>query len=171
MGRWSTENYALSLNLTIQTSGICITLNKPGEWDAQRSLGIWKYTQITTSRPDDQIKRQSTKIKRTCRMVDYAISANHRVKVKEREKRDTYLDIAWELQKLRNMKMTVIPTVSGALGTVAKRLGQGLEGLEIRERVKIIQATVLLRSGGILRRVMETSGDLLLLKLESETIN
>ena len=34
------------------------------------------------------------------------------------------------------MKVTVIPIVVGALGTIPKRLVKGLEDLEIRGRVK-----------------------------------
>ena len=67
--------------------------------------------------------------------------------------------------------MTVMPVVTGALGTVTKGLVQGLEDLKIRGQVETIQATVLLRSDRILRRVLETWGDLLLLKLQWKTIN
>ena len=78
----------------------------------------------------------------------------------------TYLDPARELKKKRwNMKVTVIPIVIGALSTVTKGLVPGLGYLEIRERVETIQTTALLRSARILRRVLGTYRDLLLLKL------
>ena len=54
------------------------------------------------------------------------------------------------------MKITVIPIVIGALGTVIKRLIKGQEDLEIRGRVETMQITTLLRSDRILRRVLET---------------
>ena len=57
------------------------------------------------------------------------------------------------------MKVMMIPVVIGALGTVTKRLVQGLEDLEIRGRVETIQMTALLRLARILRRVLETWGD------------
>ena len=41
-------------------------------------------------------------------------------------------------KKLWNMKVMVILIVIGALGTVTKRLVQGLDGLEIRGRVETI---------------------------------
>ena len=44
------------------------------------------------------------------------------------------------------MRMTVIPIVIGALGTVTKGLVQGLDDLVIRGRVGIMQTTLLLRS-------------------------
>ena len=53
------------------------------------------------------------------------------------------------------MKLTVIPVVINALGTIPKRLVKELEDLEIKE-VKTIQTRTLLRSARILRRVLET---------------
>ena len=49
---------------------------------------------------------------------------------KKKKKRDKYKDIARELKKLWNMKVTVILIVIGALGTLTKGLVQGLKGLE-----------------------------------------
>ena len=90
--------------------------------------------------------------------MDFAVPADHRVKLKENEKKVKYLDLARELKKkqLWNMKVTVIPIVIGALGTVTKRLIKGLEDLKKRGRVETIQTTTLLRSVRILRRVLET---------------
>ena len=59
----------------------------------------------------------------------------------------------------------VITIVIGALGTITNGLVQGLEGLEIRGQVENIQTTALLSSDRILRRVLETWGDLLSLNL------
>ena len=62
------------------------------------------------------------------------------------------------------MKVTIIPIVIGAFGTVSKGLLKGLEDLEVGGRVETIQMTVLLRTARLLRRVLETRGDLLSLK-------
>ena len=101
--------------------------------------------------------------KRSCRIVDFAVPADHRVKLKDSEKKDKYLDLAWELKKLRNMEVKIIPIVIGGLSTVTKGLVQGLEDLEIIGRVETIQTIALLR---ILRRVLETWRNLLSLKLQ-----
>ena len=53
------------------------------------------------------------------------------------------------------MKVTVIPVVVSAFGTLPKRLEKILEELEIKGRIKTIRITVLLRSARILRRVLE----------------
>ena len=78
------------------------------------------------------------------------------IKLKENEMRSKYLDLARELKKLWNMKVTVKPIVIGALNTVTKRLIKGLEDLEIRERGKTIQTTASLRWTRIQRRALET---------------
>ena len=57
--------------------------------------------------------------------------------------------------------MTVIAIIVGALGTVPKDLEKTLVEQETRERIETIQTTTLLRLAGILRRVLETWGDLL----------
>ena len=82
-----------------------------------------------------------------------------------------YLDLARELKKLWNMKVTIVPIVIGALGTITKWLLKGLEDLEIGGRVETFQTTALLRTSRILRRVLETWGDLISLKLQCKTIS
>ena len=52
--------------------------------------------------------------------------------------------------------MTVITIVIGALGTITKELVKVLAELEIGRQVETTQATTLLRSIRILRRVQET---------------
>ena len=89
-----------------------------------------------------------------------------RVKLKGSEKRDKYQDLAREVKKIWNMKVTVIPIAIGALGTVSKEMVQGLEDLGIRGRVETIQITAVFISARIVRRVKETCGDLLSLKLQ-----
>ena len=108
---------------------------------------------ISTRRPDLIVINNNNNNKK---VVDFALSANHRIKLKESEKKDKFLDLARELQKLWNMKVTIIPIVIGAYGTVTKGLLKGLQYLEIRGRVDIIQTTTLLRTARILRRVLET---------------
>ena len=109
--------------------------------------------------------------KRTCQIVDFAALADHWGKLKECEKRDKYLDLARELKKLWNMKVTVIPIVIGAFSIVNKGLLKGLEDLKIRGRVETVPTSGLLRSARILRRVLETWGLLLSFKLQWESIS
>ena len=62
------------------------------------------------------------------RVMDFAMPADHRVKLKESEKKDKYLDLTRELKKLWNLNVTVIPIVICALGS-HQRIDTGAGGL------------------------------------------
>ena len=96
---------------------------------------------------------------------------DYRINLKESETKDKYLDLARELKKLWNMKVTIVPILIGALDTIPKESFKGLEDLEVGGRVETIQTTSLLRTARILRRVLETWGDLLSLKLQWKSIS
>ena len=114
---------------------------------------------ISARRLDQVIVNQK---RETYRIIDFAIPADLREKLKESEKRDKYLDLAKELKKIWNMKMTVIPIVIGALDTIHSLyqffgkgtgwLGNSTNGDHQNNR--------------ILRRVLETSWNLLSLKFQ-----
>ena len=61
--------------------------------------------------------------------MDFAVPADHRIKLKECEKKDKYLDLARELKKLWNIKVTIILIMTGAFGKVTKGILKGLEDL------------------------------------------
>ena len=99
--------------------------------------------------------------------MNFAVLADDRVKLKKSEKKDKYLDLASDLKKLWNMKVTVILILIDAFSTVTKGLlVQGLEDLEITGQVETIRTIAILRSTRILRRVLQARGDLLSLKLQ-----
>ena len=82
-------------------------------WDFE----IQKDHLVSARRPDFII---INKIKRTCKIVDFVVPADLRVKLKENAKWDKYLDFVRELIKMWNMKVTFIPIVIGALGIVTE---------------------------------------------------
>ena len=108
---------------------------------------------IPARRPDLIIINKRNRIRK---IVDFAVPAHHRINLKESEKKDKYLNLVRELKKLWNMKVTIVPIVIGALGTVTKGLLKCWEDLEVGGRVETIQTTALLRTVRILRRVLET---------------
>ena len=73
---------------------------------------------ISTRRPD--LITINKRKKRICKIVDFAVPADHRIKLKECEKKDKYHDLARELEKLWNMKVTIVPSVIGVLGLLTK---------------------------------------------------
>ena len=75
-------------------------------------MGFW-HTHGSPNRPDLII---INKKKRTCKIVDFGVPADHKIKLKEFEKKDKYLELSKELKKLWNMQVTIIPIVIGAFG-------------------------------------------------------
>ena len=56
---------------------------------------------ISARRPDlIIINKKKKKRKRISKIVDFAVPVDHRIKLKECEKKDKYLDLAWELKKM-----------------------------------------------------------------------
>ena len=86
------------------------------------------------------------------------------------KRRKSTLILVENWRKLWIMRVTIVPVVIDAFDTVTKGLLKGLVDLEVGRRVKTIQTTALLKTARILRRVLETWGDLQSLKLQWKTI-
>ena len=90
---------------------------RAGEWDSKTSPGFWDTNGspllIQATTPWDSQRK-----KWTCRIADFAVPAGGRVKLKESVKREKYLDLARELKKLWNMRVTVVPILISAFDTV-----------------------------------------------------
>ena len=86
-----------------------------------RRINFWDFEIQTDhqSWPDNQTCNDQQTM-RTWPIMDFAVPADHRVKLKEIEKKGKYLNLAWELKKnkLWNVKVTVMPIVIRALGTI-----------------------------------------------------
>ena len=93
--------------------------------------------------------------------MDFAIPADHWVKMKENEKINRYLVLTRALQKHWYMKVTIISIIFGALGTFFKDLQNKQAELKFKGRIETTQTTGLLTSTRMLRRVLETWEDLL----------
>ena len=87
-----------NFNLTIRSNGICTTQQL--SWRMTQKLlydfDIQTDHLISARRPDLII---INKKKRTRKIVDFAVPADHRIKLKESEKEDKYLDLAREFLK------------------------------------------------------------------------
>ena len=73
----------------------------PGEWETQNSLGFCDTNGLPNlgqmTRPNDSQQK-----KWNCWIVDFAVLAGHRVKIKESEKRDKYPDLAREQKTMEH---------------------------------------------------------------------
>ena len=97
------------------------------------------------------------KKKRIFKIVNFAVSVDYRIKPKECEKKNKHLALAREVKKLWNMKVTIVPIVIGAFGTITKGLLKGLEDLEAERRVETIQMTAITENG---QNTEKSAGDL-----------
>ena len=93
----------------------------PRKWHTQTPMGLWR-TNGSLNLSQKTRPYINHEKKRICKIVNFAVLADHRIKLNESEKKDKYLDLARELKKLWNMKVTIIPIVIGAFVTVTKGL-------------------------------------------------
>ena len=132
------------------------------EIDTETTMGLLHTNGSPNLHP--MTRTYNNQQKRICIIVDFAVSAEHRVKSKEMAKKK-YLDFARKLKKLWNMKEMIIPIVSCALGTVTNRLIQRMEDLEITGWVETNKTTPL-RSARIHGRLLQIFEDLLSLRIQ-----
>ena len=75
--------------------------------------------EVTANRPDIIIKNEKEK---TCTLIDVAIPADRNVVQKEAEKKLKYKSLCIEIQRMWNLKCTIIPVIIGATGIVTGSL-------------------------------------------------
>ena len=112
--------------------------NSLGFWDTNRSSNL----NLTIRSSDSQMKKNERK--ENLRNNELCYLGWPLGKTKKEQKKDKCLYLVKELKKPRNINLTMMPVVIGALSTVTEELEQGLEDLEIRGRVGTIQTTALL---------------------------
>ena len=73
-----------------------VIVNKKKKKKRERTCWIMDFSVqlISVRRPDLVIVNKKKRKKRTCWIVDFTVQADHRMKLKESEKRDKYLDVA-----------------------------------------------------------------------------
>ena len=98
--------------------------------------------------------------------MDFAVLADHRIKPKEREKKDKYLDLVRGLKKLWSMQVRIIPIVIGAFGSL-QRIIKGTGGLGGR-RTSGDHPNYIIENGHYTEK---SSGDLLSLKFQWKAIS
>jgi hypothetical protein len=73
---------------------------------------------------------------------------------KETEKILKYKFLVIEIQRMWNVKATVIPVIIGATGTISKSLTQYLSNIPGKHEIKELQKTAILGTAHILRKVL-----------------
>ena len=82
--------------------------------------------------------------KRTCMLIEVAISGARNVIKKEADKILKYIDLTIEIQRMWNVKTKVIPVIIGATGTISKSLRIYVSNIPGKHEVKELQKTAIL---------------------------
>jgi hypothetical protein len=99
--------------------------------------------EVTANRPD--IKKKNKKEK-TCTLIDVAISADRNVVQKEAEKKLKYKCLRKQIQRMWNLKCTIIPIVIGATGIVTRNIKKNLETVPGKHAIDITVSLLLSHS-------------------------
>jgi hypothetical protein len=92
--------------------------------------------------------------KRTCTLIDVAIPGDRYVIKKEAEKVLKYKDLTIELQRMWNVKTSVIPVITGATAAISKSFRKYVSDIAGNHDVKELQKTAILGTAHILRKVL-----------------
>ena len=97
------------------------------------------------------------KDRRECVILDVACPFDTRVKEKQLEKIQKYQDLKREISRIwQCRKVTIIPIVIGALGTIAKDFTNWLKKTDMEEYFSLMQNACLLGTAKIIRKVLDT---------------
>ena len=118
---------------------------------------LWKQAvhtdrKVTANRPDIIIKNKKEK---TCTLIDVAKPADKNVVQKETENNLKYKSLCIEIQRMWNLKYTIIPVIIGATGIVMRSLMKNLEAVPGKHSIDSLQKTAILGISHIIRKVLQ----------------
>ena len=109
--------------------------------------------EVTANRPDIIIKNKKEK---TCTLIDVAIPADRSVVQKEAEEKLKYKSLLCiEIQRMWNLKYTIVPVIIGATGIVTRSLRKHLEAVPGKHSIDSLQKTAILGTAHIIRKVLQ----------------
>ena len=95
------------------------------------------------------------KKEKTCTLIDVAIPADRNVVQKEAEKKLKYKRLCIEIQRMWNLKCTIVPVIIGATGIVTRSLKKNLETIPGKHSIDSLQKTAILGTSHIIRKVLQ----------------
>ena len=113
------------------------------------------HREVTANRPDIIIKNKKEK---TCTLIGVAIPADRNVVQKEADKKlkYEYKSLCIEIQRMWNLKCTIIPIIIGATGIVTRSLRKNLEAVPGKHSTDSLQKTAILGTSHIIRKVLQS---------------
>ena len=101
---------------------------------------------------------------RASHLVDFAVSVDHRMNMKEREKKQVFC-CCKRAEKTAEPESDCDTNYSWRTNNCFQRHGKKLKKLETKGRIETIRTTALQKSAKILRRILVARGKLLSLRL------
>ena len=108
--------------------------------------------EVTANRPNIIIKSKKEK---TCTLIDVAIPADRNVVQKEAEIKLKYKSLGIEVERMWNLKCTIIPVITAATGIVTRSLKKNLQAIPGTHPIDSLQKTAILGTSHILRKALQ----------------
>jgi hypothetical protein len=118
--------------------------------EMSQCCGIKQYTQTAKLQQIDENQKE-----KTCTLIDMAIPADRNVVQKEAEKSLKYKSLCIEIQRMLNMKCTIIPVIIGATRIVTRNLRKNLEAIPGKHSIDSLKKTDMLGTSHIIRKVLQ----------------
>jgi len=84
-----------------------------------------------------------------------AIPADRNVVQKEEEKKLKYKSLSREIQRMWNLKYTIVPVIIGATGIATRSLRKNVETVAGKQSIDSLQKTAILGKSHIIRKVLQ----------------
>ena len=85
------------------------------------------------------INKIQNKKEKACTLIDVAIPADRNVVQKEAENKLKYKSFCIEIQRMWNLKCTIVPVIIGATGIVTRSLKKNLETVPGKHSIDSLQ--------------------------------
>jgi hypothetical protein len=101
------------------------------------------HREVIANRPDI-IPVIKNKKEKTCTLVDVAIPADRMLGKRKRAKKLKYKSLCIEIQRMWNLKCTIIPEITGDTGIVTRSVRKNLEAVPGKHSIDSLQNTAVL---------------------------
>jgi len=89
-----------------------------------------------------------------CTLIDVAIPADRNIAQKEAENKLKYNSLCIEMQRMWNLKCTIVPVITGAIGIVTRSLKKNLEDIRGKHSIDSLQKTAIVGTSHTIRKVL-----------------
>jgi len=137
----------IMIKMTMMMIIIIIIVCEEGDITLLWNQAVHTEREVTANRSDIIIKNKKEK---TCTLIDVANVAQ-----KEAEKELKYNSLGIEIQRMWNLKCTIIPVIIGATGIVTRSLRKNLETVPGKHSIDSLQKTAILGTSQIIRKVLQ----------------